>query len=254
MIKRTAVSLIRPWKTITGETRLLCCFPYAGGGASIYRQWHEILTPYNVSVCSVALPGREEDIDLPLYTRLTTLVKDLADELVAYSTHPMTFFGHSLGALVAFELTHELARRHMPPPAHLILSGCRAPHLPSPFQAVDLYDDRELLALLLRLNVIPKEAFAHQELMSLFLPRIRADFEMILTYRFEAGIRLACPMSVYGGQDDATIQLADLLAWRDYAGSFCHLRLFPGAHLYPWEHQEEFLHALIHDIIEGAKR
>src|SRR5690349_11863534 len=120
-----------PWVTRTKAhpQRRLFCFPYAGGGASIYRQWASLL-PADIEVCALQLPGRENRILEPLFTQLEPLVRTLADVLQPYLDVPFSFFGHSMGALISFELARYLRRHHLPQPRRLLLSAHRAPQLP----------------------------------------------------------------------------------------------------------------------------
>ncbi|MGH3530086.1 MAG: thioesterase II family protein, partial [Pseudonocardiaceae bacterium] len=112
-----------------GARLRLICLPPAGGGASRYRNWPTHL-PEEVEVVSVQFPGRENRFNEPPIESMTQLVDLLLDELAGYFTRPFAFFGHSMGALIAFELTRRL-RPSGVAPVHLFASGCRAPHLPS---------------------------------------------------------------------------------------------------------------------------
>src|SRR5438552_7109196 len=104
----------------------LFCFPYAGGGASAFRCWPDAL-PASIEVCPVQLPGRETRFREPPYTRLAPLAEALGHALRPFLDRPFAFFGHSMGALVAFELTRWLRRAGGPQPAHLFVSACAAP-------------------------------------------------------------------------------------------------------------------------------
>ena len=107
----------------------LFCFPYAGGGASVYRDWPRLLAD-NVEVCAIQLPGRENRLKEPLIRQLPALIEKLVVEIRPFLTRPFAFFGHSMGALLNYELTHALMAAGAPGPAHLFFSAYRAPHLP----------------------------------------------------------------------------------------------------------------------------
>src|SRR5215470_3991894 len=109
----------------------LFCFPHAGGGSSIFRSWPAEL-PWDIEVCSALLPGRESRLREPPFTRIAPLVTELGEVLLSYLDRPFAFFGHSMGAFIAFELIHELKRRNVTGPTHLFVSGAGAPHIPDP--------------------------------------------------------------------------------------------------------------------------
>src|SRR5262245_10714091 len=109
----------------------LFCFPYAGGTASAFRGWHDAI-PQPIEVCAVRLPGREARLAEPPFTSSETLVPAVADALEACLDVPYALFGHSMGAVAAFEVARELRRRARQPPVRLFLSGARAPERPNP--------------------------------------------------------------------------------------------------------------------------
>src|SRR5436305_4022919 len=157
------------------ETTLrLFCFPYAGGGAMIYRNWADYL-PASIEVCPIQLPGRGNRLKEPAYTNLRNLVDELANSLAPYLEKPFAFFGHSMGAKIVFELARELKRRHGLEPVHLFASGCRAPHIPYDKPTTfDLPEDK-FIEELRSLNGTPKEALENSELMQILTPILRAD-------------------------------------------------------------------------------
>src|SRR3954469_937665 len=144
----------------------LFCFPHAGAGASAYREWETELAG-TLQVCRVQLPGREERVREPAFTNVLRLAEVLADELEPWFDRPFAFFGHSMGALIAFELTRELRRRALPLPAHLFVSARRAPHLPARKRALHALPDDEFDADLRALDGTRAAVLADRELMAL---------------------------------------------------------------------------------------
>ena len=120
----------------------LFCFPYAGGGASIFRTWPERLPP-DIEVCAIQLPGREDRFGEPTFENLSSVIDVLADVLCPYTDFPFAFFGHSLGALISFELTRRLRRQKTPCPMQLFVSGHRAPQIPDPDPPIHQLPDVE---------------------------------------------------------------------------------------------------------------
>ena len=221
----------------------LFCFPYAGGGASVFRSWAGQLPP-GVSVCPVRLPGRE--------TRLSERPFDSMDELVAtlrrvidpYLDKPFAFFGHSLGAVIAFELARLLAARH----TCLFVSAARAPQLRRDHVPPPPPSDDELIAELRRLDGIPKELLDNRELMQLALPALRADTALYRNYVYREGPPLQCPIRAYGGLDDERITRWHLETWAEQTTQSFQVEMFPGGHFFLQTHQAEFLRALSRDL------
>ena len=209
----------------------LFCFLYAGGNATIFRNWHERL-PANVEVCAVQLPGRGRRLNENPFASVTSVVRPVSDALVLYCVKPFAFFGHSMGALLSFEITRQFRREGRRLPEHLFLSGRRAPHIPS--EEAPTYDlpTEEFLQSLQKLNGTPAEVLAQPELIQLMLPLLRADFELCETYEYVSESPLDCAFSVYGGLRDPGVRKKDLEAWREQTTSSFSLRMVPGDHFF----------------------
>ena len=192
----------------------LFCFPYAGGGAAIYRAWPQALTS-NVEVLPIQFPGRGRRLSEPLFTSVEELIPVLAQALLPYCDLPFVFFGHSMGATVSFELACHLRREHNLQPSRLLVSGRRAPHVPNPSPHTHNLPDAEFIQTLRELNGTPTEVTEHPELMELMLPLLRADFALSESYIYRPVEPLECPLSVYGGTQDAEVTRAQLEAWRE---------------------------------------
>jgi medium-chain acyl-[acyl-carrier-protein] hydrolase len=226
----TAAWLTNPRPNPRAAVRLFC-FPYAGCGASAFHRWPAGLPP-TVEVRPVQLPGRESRFREEPFTRLTPLVGALADALRPHLDRPFVFFGHSLGALVSFELARELRRRGGPAPVGLLVAGRGAPHLPQRKPLLGHLPDEEFVEQLAAYGGVPAEVLAHQELLSLLLPALRADVLVSDTYTPTADTPLACPLHVYGGLEDADVPREDLQAWQELTTGPFDLHLFPGGHFF----------------------
>ncbi len=224
-----------PWFPLQrpgADARLrLIALPFAGGAASAYRTWQDEL-PAWVEVCPVQLPGRETRFREPPFTRLAPLVGSLAEALTAYPDRPFALFGHSFGALIAFELARELRRQGLPRPQRLIVSGRGAPHLPPRHAPFHLLPDRQLLDELRRLNGTPAAVLDHDELVRLILPTLRADFTAHETYSHTDEPPLDVPILALGGVQDRLAPFADLDAWRQHTAAGFELRMLPGDHFF----------------------
>jgi len=214
------------------EARLrLFCFPYAGAGALIFRTWSDGL-PADVEVCPVQLPGRVTRLMERPFTQLSPLVEALAQALVPLLDKPFAFFGHSLGALVSFELARRIRRQYGVHPVRLFVSAARAPQIPHRDAPIHTLPEKDFLAELRRLNGTPSEILDHEELMEIMLPLLRADFAVYETYVYSAEPPLNCPISAFGGLQDRRVNNSDLDAWRAQTSVSFSLRMFPGDHFF----------------------
>jgi medium-chain acyl-[acyl-carrier-protein] hydrolase len=151
------------------------CFPYAGGGASIFYKWADYL-PKNVEVCPISLPGRGLRLAETPATRMSPLICSLAESLIPSLDKPFVFFGHSMGALISFELARYLRSRDRPEPSHLFVSGRNAPQLPLTDPPLYTLPESDFLEGLRSLNGTPQRVLENTDLMRLLLPCLQADF------------------------------------------------------------------------------
>lgn len=243
--------VVRPRPTPDAELRLFC-FPYAGGGASIFRTWPDGL-PEQVEVCAVQLPGREARIGEPAYRRMSPLVADLAEAITPYLDRPFAFFGHSMGALVAFELARELRRTSRPEPVRLSLAAFRAPQLPNPNIRIHHLPD-EVFKVVLRGEGVPEEVLGNDELMAALLPTLRADFEVCDSYEYAEQSPLACPVSIFGGLEDLRVAPDSLEGWRAHTDATSSLSTYAGSHFFLHSAQEELLADVTRDAQADIER
>lgn len=235
MSHSTTAAAFDPWISCRKpgpKTRLrLFCFPYAGAGALIFRTWSDSL-PADVEVCPVQLPGRGTRMTERPFTQLSPLVEALAQALAPLLDMPFAFFGHSLGALVSFELARRIRRQYGVHPVRLFVSAGRAPQVPHRGPSIHTLPDKELLMELRRLNGTPSELLGHEELMEIMLPLLRADFAVHETYLYSTEPPLNCPISAFGGLQDNKVSDSDLEAWRAQTSVSFSLRMFPGDHFF----------------------
>lgn len=238
---RSSPWVIRPRSNPRAALRVLC-FPFAGGGASVFRTWPAQLPP-DVEVLAVEMPGRETRLRDPLIERRSALVTALADAVIPEVQGPVAIYGHSLGALIGFDLVRELRRRSLPGPVHLFVSGRRAPQLPEPSPMHQL-PEPEFLARLRRLGGISDLVLRDPDLVAYFLPMLRADISLneIEPYRDEPP--LACPITALGGASDERASLAELDAWHAQTSAAFEREIFPGGHFFIQTARERFLGAL----------
>jgi medium-chain acyl-[acyl-carrier-protein] hydrolase len=187
--------------------------------------------PDTVEVCPVQLPGREMRLTEAPFKRLPGLVRAVTQALLPYLEKPFAFFGHSMGALVSFELARQLRRQHGLEPVHLFVSGSRSPQMRDKSHPTYDLPDAQFMKELHSLNGTPKEVLEHPKLMALMLPMLRADFEVCQTYRYVDEPPLSCPLTVFGGLQDETDR-ESLETWREQTTASFSLRMLPGDHFF----------------------
>ncbi|WNV85521.1 alpha/beta fold hydrolase [Umezawaea sp. Da 62-37] len=215
----------------SGEVRLrLLCFPYAGGSATVFRGW-EAAVPDGVEVLAARLPGRADRWREEPFTDLDLLVDALAEPVSRYVDEPFAFFGHSMGALISFELARRLRRDHGREPAYLFVASCNPPLADVPMPVLASLDDEGLRAKLADLG-LADDVLAEEELMEVMLPLVRADLHIADGYVDRDGEPLSCPMTAFRGRRDPMVDEADMAQWaRGTTGPFA-LRSVEGAHLF----------------------
>lgn len=231
----------------------LFCFPYAGGSATVFRTWSDVLPP-DIEVQAVQLPGREWRIKEEPFRSVFPLAQELATVLKDRFDVPFAFFGHSLGALISFELARELRRRGESLPERLFLSAHRAPHVPKDLPNIHAGPDEEFFEGLRRLAGTPSELLENEDLMELVLPTLRADFAMAETYVCPPEPPLACPMSVFGGLSDEWTERHKLEPWAEYTTGEFKLRMVPGGHFFVEEARDLILRGVFHDLMSVQRR
>lgn len=250
MIKRGTKD---PWLPCTGPdggaALRLFCFAHAGGSAMVFRPWLQQFES-NIEVIPVQLPGHGGRPDA-LMTRVAHLTDAAADVLAPYLDRPFALFGHSMGALLAFELAHRLRERLAVEPAHLFISGRRGPERPHDAPVHALPHDK-LVEELRSMNGTPRELLENPELLELIIPVFRADAEVSETYEYQPHAPLRCPITVMGGLGDTEVTQEDLKAWKGYTGGQFRLRMFPGDHFYLYNKADQVIEILRQELLPVA--
>jgi medium-chain acyl-[acyl-carrier-protein] hydrolase len=230
-----------------GQVRLFC-FPFSGAGASIFHKWREILPPA-IELFPVQLPGRENRLSEPLITDMDTLVRDSAEAILPYLGKPFAFFGHSMGALLSFELARYLQRHCKLMPVHLFMSGHAAPQVSYYESPIHDLPDAEFTKKINELNGTPPEVWEHPELRQLLMPILRADFTICETYSYKAGEPLPCSITAMTGLADPYLDRADLEAWQTQTINNFTVRMFPGDHFYLNQERSLLLRILAQELL-----
>ncbi len=230
----------------------LFCFPYGGGGESTFRSWQKGL-PEAIEVCPVQLPGRGARIKEPPFTELGPLVRAAAQALAPHLDRPFALFGHSMGALVCFELARHLRRGGGPQPVRLFVSGrCSPQKLIEPF-AGDL-PDSAFSEVLRRSGGTPEEVLENPELMELMLPVIRADFAVCRSYVYAPEPPFDFPITAFGGHEDRGVSRDCIGGWREHTTGPFVLRMLPGDHFFLNTSTRPLLAAIAKELERDVKR
>lgn len=193
----------------------LFCLPYAGGGASLYRDWSRYL-PADVDVCPVQLPGREMRIAEPAFASMAPLVSALKEGISALLDRPFALFGHSMGAAIALELARALCRDPATaavPMTGLIVSARVCPGTPPKRPPIHALADRDFIRELGGLGGTAAEVLGSTELMEVMLPLLRADFTLVETHRAAPTPKLAVPILALYGTRDPSAGEQDVAGW-----------------------------------------
>ena len=195
----------------SGRLRLFC-FPFAGGNAALFRPWQAILGP-EIALSAVQLPGRGARVFEPPYVDLDLLVAALQQQIRPWLDRPFAFFGHSLGALVAFELTRALRRAGLPMPCALWVSGAEGPQTREIRHRLHDLKPADFTAALRDYGGTPQEVLDEEELMALLSPGLRADFALSERYVYRPQPPLDVPLHLLRGEDDPYVDARRAAGW-----------------------------------------
>lgn len=227
---------MRPWfecATSNAEHEVkLFCFHHAGGNSLLFRNWKTHL-PSHVQLCAVELPGRGRRLQEGPYDQIECVAEDAALAMMAVlDGKPFVLFGHSMGALIAFEVERKLERNYRMKANLLIVAGSRPPHLREAGPVVWSLPQDNLIAELRSMKGTPDDLLDNPEAMDLLLPIIRADFRMVESYRFVPGDRLECPIVAAAGIDDSEVPINVLKEWSGYTNRPFSYTLLSGGHFF----------------------
>ena len=218
----------------------LFCFAHAGAGASTFRGWPELIGS-RVQVSAVQLPGREDRVRERAHDRWADLLDELVPVLAGAVDGPYALFGHSMGALVAYEAARRLIAQGTPPPVHMFASALGAPHAPYRGTRVSRLPEQEFKRAMATLDMLPKEADLKDTMptdafVGSLLPTLRADFQLRETYEHVDGYPLPCRLTVLTGADDDVAPM-DLALWRELSTGPFRIRVIDGGHDFVVKHR-----------------
>jgi surfactin synthase thioesterase subunit/malonyl CoA-acyl carrier protein transacylase len=236
----------------------LICFPHGGGGPAAFIPWRRVL-PADAEVYVVQAPGREERLREPPIVSWPQLLDELATALRPLFDRPCAFFGASLGALLAYELTRELRRRGAPLPRALLVAASPAPHHElsqitgiDPLRRALHATGAQLLPELRALGTIPEALLQESAALELMMPALRADLSLFLSYRHRPEPPLPLPIHAFGGRQDVMIKPQLLSGWAEHSDEISAVHLLPGEHLFYRSHAQQLLPLLFSALSQAA--
>jgi medium-chain acyl-[acyl-carrier-protein] hydrolase len=226
----------------------LICLPYAGTGASMFNDW-DLPEELAAEVWAVQPPGRENRWGEAPLRRVEPVVREIARAVRPLLDRPFALFGHSMGALLAFELCRELRRSGDPMPVRLMVSAHRAPDLPPWRPEASTLPDPEFLARLDEMAGPSAAVPRDPQVLLLLAPLIRADFELCERYEHTAGPPLGVPLSCFAAVDDPEVRVDEMVDWRRHTTGECRLHPFRGGHLFLRERRPEVVRLVAEDLL-----
>jgi len=220
------------------------CFPFAGGAAHAYFAWTKRLTA-DVELCLVELPGRGRRIAEEPVPQLNSLVSEITAVLLPLMAEkPFALYGHSMGALILFEVARQLRRSGGPTPIGLLPSAGRAPQFRKADRRRHELPQDEFVKILKLLNGTPPEVFDDDELLNMVIPALRADFSVCDTYEYQSEPPLDCPIIAFGGEGDEAVHKELIAGWSEQTTRRFEQHECSGDHFFIRDPDGEFLEKL----------
>ncbi len=242
---------IIPFQPLSKPQLRLFCFANAGGSPAQFRTWQGQL-PEDVEVCPIQLPGQGSRFREQPHTRVSSLIENLMEAITPSLDVPYAFWGYSMGSIIAFELARSLKASGYAAPTQLYIAARRAPHVTprdTPIHA--LPETAFIEAIQTRYNGIPAAVLQEPDLLALFLPVLRANFELIETHDYQSEDLLDCPVLAFGGLSDPTVNSAEINAWGELTHNTFQYFMFPGDHFFVQNHQPAILQILSKNIVQS---
>jgi surfactin synthase thioesterase subunit len=230
----------------------LFCFPHGGGGPQAFKSWADNL-PKEIEVYCLNLPGRFSRRNDPPIHNMPELSDQIVHALSAYLDKPFALFGHSVGALVAYEVTRGLEEKGSPLPVRLLVSAHKVPHDALEEEPMYNLPDQELVQKIIDLGLVPAEVLENKELIDFILPPLKADFEVSETYKYTERNPLPVAITAMGGEGDTLLSPEDLDAWKEYSSLSFQSFLYKGDHFYTETLQKEVLKDISQWLLQDLK-
>jgi len=219
----------------------LFCFPYAGGSSAMYEKWRK--TMHNsIELIPIEYSGRGKRFSESLCNTMDEVVDDIYKTIKNdLDTAPYAFFGHSMGSLVSYELTHKIKKINHNQPSHIFFSGKAAPNIKGRNKDLHKLEDEEFKEEIFKLEGTPKEILENKDLMNIFLPILRSDFKIVEEYSYKNDVeKLNSNFTILYGKDD-DMKFNEICDWQKHTNEKCNFIKFPGGHFFINENSEEII-------------
>lgn len=224
----------------------LFCFPYAGAGASIFFPWGKGISG-KVDIYAFEAAGKGDRYSEALPKEVKTLAIEAAKAILRKNYKSIILFGHSLGALLAYE-TAKTLKNNGCNPLSVIFSGRQAPGLASKMEPISHLPEEQFIAEIKLLGGTPKEIFEEPEILNIILPILRNDFFLAECYEDSNPVDLEIPVIVLSGQNDPWVKLDDLHHWRSVTSDSFEIEIFEGDHFFITENELGLFKYLNHKL------
>jgi surfactin synthase thioesterase subunit len=232
---------LKPILQVDAPEKHLLFFPWAGAGIEGVFQWRKLMPP-RAAFSGVQLPGRGSRFGEKPARSLETIIEQIVSAIAAQKQKPTVLYGHSFGALLAYEVCARLEQQSVTPIERLVVSGASAPSHLSQEQRIAHLPEEEFFAEIKALNGIPPQLLAIPEMIKLFLPVLRADFEVYERYTFDAAREpIRSPIVVCTGREDPCTSEEGIARWRQMTSGPCDIHFFDGGHFFIEAHAQHIL-------------
>lgn len=228
---------------------MVFCFHCAGGNSAFYREWSKNLV---VNFVPVELPGRGRRISEPCSEDMEKLIEELVIPiLIASEGKNYYFYGHSMGALIAFATAHKIEEKYHSSPQKLIVAGRTAPNYSDNARFKSYMDNTALLKELRRLKGTPEEILNNDEIMDFMIPVIRNDYMLLESYHYNGQI-LDIPIVAHAGSNDEDASLEEMEHWKEVTSKSCITQEFNGNHFFVQTLGDYYMQAVVNTIFESV--
>ena len=220
--------------------------PYAGGSSLAYYSWQKYF-PDDIEICYIEFPGRGCRMEEPFMNNLEELIEDVSKQIISQLDGEDYFiYGHSMGALIAFEVYYNLKEKGIRLPKHIFFSGRKAPQIPFTGKKSENLDDKEFLEIVSLFGGLPNEFYTNQDVRDLFLPILRSDFKILEEYKYvEKSEKLNCNISVMYGDCDFSTSQFDIQQWKIHGAKRVNFYKFSGDHFFINENYKEIINLIV---------
>ncbi|WP_368487499.1 thioesterase II family protein [Clostridium sp. BJN0013] len=227
----------------------LICLPYAGGSSMIYSKWTKYLNT-SIEIYRVELAGRGRRKNVPLYTTLEDSVNDVFLSIKDFlNDSSYVIFGHSMGSIIAYELSCKIKQSGLNNPLNIIFSGSNAPHVKSKRELCYRLPEDKFKNIILEYGATPAEVFEDRVLASYFVPILRADFRILETYQYnDRENPFDCPITIFYGMRDKLVDVQKIDEWSGYTRKQCKKYAFQGGHFFINDNMKNVVETINHVI------